>query len=160
MGHLVAIEPELAGTLSPIKNDPPDVVLVTNYGRKIGIEVTELVDQEIVAEVARSKKRGQLSSEWADWNADLVAEKLAELVRTKDTKLQNATKDYAEVLLVINTDEPMIDRIMIQEALTKFEFHTKYIDRGYVILSYDPQVSKTEFAAGYPIFKLPFQKAV
>src|SRR5687768_5135336 len=81
MNHLVVTEPELAGTLSPIKNDPPDVVLETKYGRKIGIEVTELVDQEIVAEVARSKKRGELSSEWSDWNADLVAEKFAERIR-------------------------------------------------------------------------------
>lgn len=159
MNHLVKSEPELAGTLSAVVSDPPDVLLTTQDGLRIGIEVTELVDSKYIKNYIRHRKSG--ITDWghnADWNPLSLSEKLIELIGSKDRKVQKIAPIYAELILLIHTDELAVDRSLVQEALTKFEAVTEFIDRGYIILSYDPAAARSEFETGYPIFKLPCKK--
>jgi hypothetical protein len=100
--------------------EPPDMVLLAEgANRRIGIEITELVDFTIINRHHKRKQRGEVPIfEVTNWTPDTIAVSLCERIAAKDDKLRNAAPRYDEILLAIVTDEPMIDETCARAAVT------------------------------------------
>lgn len=123
--------------------DPPDCEGIDAQGRRIAIEVTELVDGDAIA---RARRTG--SNVWSTWNEPKIRAVLDHLLTEKDSKtLQGGP--YDEYLVLIHTDEPALTFEQIKAAVVEHSFpRLRQIRRAYVLLSYDPQ------HCGYPYVKL------
>lgn len=112
--------------------DPPDVVAWDSLGRKVAIEVTELVDEEAIK---RNKAGQDVYRQWSE--ADLLA-KLEELVRTKDGKTFLGGP-YQRVVVAIHTAEPAISWRECQAYLAMWEIAgLTRVTEAYVVFSWDP----------------------
>ena len=132
-------------SLRSVANDPPDVEITTGDNRKIGVEVTELVDSEAVKAHRHFGKAGNHNSyDWADWSVDRVASEISKRIAKKDRKLAAATTEFDELIIAIVTDEPMID----------VSINVKHIDRAYLILSYSPAADMSVYPDGCPILQI------
>ena len=90
--------------------DPPDVLLETVNGRRVGIEVTELLDPDAVKRHSDRKKRGDPPAfDTAQWTPTRMAETLSQIIGVKDHKLRKVASGFDECFLAIVTDEPGID---------------------------------------------------
>lgn len=116
------------------ENDPPDCEAVDNAGRRIGIEITELVHGPSI-EVAR---RGDPEI-WKDWRTALIPE----LQKRLDRKDAATPKDgaFAEYRLVVYTDEPWLGELeRTRRDLAAHVFRpTSLITRAYLLISYCPE---------------------
>ena len=114
-------------------NDPPDCEATNDDGRRIGIEVTELVDG---AAIAAAKERKFV---WQDPpEAQSVVERVSDIIRNKDgaTVLGGP---YDQYILVIYCDDPGYLDFQVREAIGKTQFGpTHLIDRAYFLESYCP----------------------
>lgn len=129
--------------------DPPDCEAVDAEGRRIGIEVTELVDGSAV-EAARH--RGAAWA-WADWSREKFLNGLQSRLASKDGKLLQ-DGPYDQYLVLIHTDEPALRVSTVEEWLRGHEFkQPTQITRAYLLLSYDPQCGRC------PIFRLRWKDA-
>lgn len=144
-----------AGQVSLVDKDPPDVLCVTGDGLRIGIEVTELVNSEVVARARFLKEQGQeFIGLLANWTSDTIAQELADRIRVKDGKLARAHGAYDKLLLAVYTDEPMIDEALARPAVAKRTFSAESISSAFFVLSYHPRADKTVFPDGYPILPI------
>ena len=150
---------QVSGSLRNISDDPPDIELITKDGRRIGIEVTELVDREAVRRHHNFKQRGEETGyDWADWTPFTVAREICHLVSLKDSKLANATRDFDELLVAIVTDEGMIDEACAQQAAALCEPTAKFIGRAYFLLSYMPQTDLDIYPDGCPVLPIAVKR--
>ena len=123
--------------------DPPDSEAIDAQGRRIAIEVTELVDGDAIAE---SRRTG--ANIMADWDASRIQSRLDDLIRGKDSKSLKGG-DYDEYIVLIHSDEPLIPFDQARSAIEGHYFPSvSQIHRAYLILSYDPA------RRGYPYFRL------
>jgi hypothetical protein len=108
----------------------------------LAIEVTELVDGTAAA-LARHQDHV-----WARWNRVRFLNALEERLRSKDSKeLQDGP--YDEYIVLIHSDEPMLDATQVEECLAGHHFPAPaQILRAYLLLSYDPH------CRGYPYARL------
>jgi hypothetical protein len=148
---------ELApGTLASWQQDPPDVVLTGAEGRRVGIEVTELVSGEMAARHRHLKKRGlPISCEWAHWTPATIAVDLTRIVSVKEFKLKKARGDFSKLLLAIVTDEPMIDEAVGRQAINLCHAVAEKIDRAFLILSYLPLSDPSHYPDQCPVLEIP-----
>lgn len=159
---LVAAGEELSGDLASITPDPPDVLLRTVDNQRIGIEVTELVD-EGAARRNHKRKMGTdpTVDEWVLWDASGVAAALNDRVLKKDQKMSMVEIGaYDELILAICTDEPLIDEALAKAAVVLAETKTKSINRAYFILSYQPQSDTTVHPDGCPVLQINLQPSM
>ncbi|WP_233882034.1 hypothetical protein [Paraburkholderia flagellata] len=118
-------------------NDPPDCEAVDANGRRIAIEVTELVDGRAI----QAHKRG-LVYEWADWTQDGFISSLAERIAEKGKRhaiLKGAPYDGGYIVVVF-TDEPLL----LIETVTTYLDDKAFVrpngmTRAFLLLSYDPR---------------------
>lgn len=147
------IEWRLGKHLAP--NDPPDVLFTTADGRRIGIEVTELVSPEAAAFHRHRKKTGEGDPyAYAHWTAETVADALRKTAEKKDGKLFGRHEFFDEIWLAIATDEPIITLDLAQEALRDCEPAVQAIDRAFLLLSYHPEADKGRFPDGCPVLSI------
>jgi hypothetical protein len=145
-------------SVSNVTNDPPDVVVQLGSLR-YGIEVTEIVDQDAVERAVRRKKQGlPVEYDWAAWNSAKLSEALLQIVGRKDKKLAANSERYDELLLAFVTDEDMIDPTLAAAVSANLHFVANYINRAFVVLSYDPRADKTMFPDGRPIFEIKISR--
>ncbi|GJG88787.1 hypothetical protein tb265_40560 [Gemmatimonadetes bacterium T265] len=127
-------------------NDPPDCEAVDSTGRRIAIEITEIVDgRPIAAATATRRPQERL---WAIWKRERFLQEAQRRLTEKDGKV---LKDgpYDEYIVIIHTDEPTLDAERVGEWLTDHRFdQPRQLSRAYLLLSYDPR------PASYPYFKL------
>jgi hypothetical protein len=123
--------------------DPPDCEGIDAHGRRIAIEVTELVDGDAIA---RARHTGD--NVWATWDTPRISAGLDHLLSEKDSKtLQGGP--YDEYLVLIHTDEPALTLEQIEAAAFGHSFPKLHqVQRAYILLSYDPH------RGGYPYVKL------
>lgn len=135
-----------------VPHDPPDVLLISTSGERVGVEVTELVDPATVERHRHRKKIGANHSyDWANWSEDTLAKSLVNAVERKDEKLAARTKDYDELILALATDEPMITLTLAEQALRKVSVSVEHLHRAYFILSYHPSADLNIFPEGVPV---------
>ena len=146
-------------SVSSVTDDPPDAVVQLGT-RRCGIEVMEIVDRQAV-ERASKRKRQDLPVEydWANWNSDRLYEALEQGLVTKARKLAVHAQNYDELLLAFVTDEGMIDSRLAAAVAGRIHSDTRYIDRAFVILSYEPNADELMFPDRCPIFELEIKQS-
>ncbi|WP_404361314.1 hypothetical protein [Methylotuvimicrobium sp. KM1] len=121
-------------------NDPPDCEALDTEGKRIAIEVTELVDGKAI----QAYKSGAVY-EWADWDKAKFISSLEKLLCRKDSRFPELKEPPYDggYYVVIFTDEPMLDRSTVETYLDGHQFERpEYLTRAFLLVSYDPGVEK------------------
>jgi hypothetical protein len=124
--------------------DPPDCV-ATLDGCFSGVEVTELIDRQVVEQNLRQPG----SPKYFDWDNPTFLAALQDRIDAKDRAWQG--EPYERRVLVIHTDEFFLDRDTVDRFLKKAEFRATFITHAFLGLSYHPSV---ESEGGCPVFRL------
>ena len=125
--------------------DPPDGWTHLD-SRKIAIELTEFVDESLVA---REKRTGD--PQWRYWVQTDFTSKVTKVISTKDHSGFGKTADF---WLVIHSDEPALSASLVEEyCAASGTIETSGLDRCFMLLSYDPQIES------YPVLEVPVRRA-
>lgn len=127
-------------------NDPPDCEVKDLDGNIIGIEVTELVDPEAIV----AFKKNQVY-EWAEWDKSKLIDAINNRLDAKNIPDRIKGGPYAGYILIIYTDEPVLNADYIKDLLKGYRFARRnLIDRAFLFIFFDP-IYKT-----YPSIELEF----
>lgn len=140
------------GRFDPSPRETPDLAFLTNDGRKIGIEVAEIVDERAAATNRHAEKKGQ-ARVWAIWKEDKLAEALRHWITLKDNKVARNAGDFDEIWLALASDEPTIDMTMAQGACAAIEVNARCLQRAFVLLGYHPEALSL-FPSGCAVFPI------
>jgi hypothetical protein len=117
-------------------NDPPDCEAVTPDGRRVGIEVTELVDEAAIKEGIKRQRYFA----YPYWDADKLREWIKGIVHCKDVLAKVKGGSYAEYWLVIHSDETALGFEETREWIGRMpELRTNLVSRAILMLSYRPE---------------------
>ena len=129
-------------------NDPPDCEAKCLDGNLVGIEVTELVDPEAII----AFKKNQIY-EWAEWDKAKLIDAINNRLDAKNSPDRIKGGPYASYILIIYTDEPVLNADYAKALLKGYRFAKRnLIDRAFLFIFYDP-IHKT-----YPYIELEFEK--
>ncbi len=126
-------------------NDPPDLEAVDAEGRRVAIEVTELVD----GKVAHAHHVGR-TSEVAEWKRDDFIVGLGRRLKAKDARFGHLKGGPypGGFVVVVFTDETFLTWLAVEHHLKGQTFDgLPNICRAFLLLSYFP-------GKGYPCFEL------
>ena len=140
------------GRFDNATRETPDLAFLTNDGRKIGIEVAEIVDERAAATNRHAEKKRQ-PRVWAFWSDVALAKTLNHWVRVKDIKIGPSADQFDEVWLVLATDEPTIDIAMAESACASCEASAQHLQRAFLILGYQPD-ALSRFPSGRATFPI------
>lgn len=155
--YLSSVDGQQLEKIVPIDRDPPDVMVTSKFGRRIGIEVTELVDHRAVERARFAKKNGLGEIAWANWSGERIKSQLNKIILKKDEKIAKSNENFDEIVLLIFSDEPDINFSKLEDLQNQYRHTAKNFDEVYFVLSYDPYADKTRFPQGYPVFRLKSQ---
>jgi len=145
-----------AGKLSIVRPDPPDILLTTDLGRRIGIEVTEIFSGLTLDSMRRlGVSDDDIPAVCVDWTAPMLADAISQRIATKDRKLRKAVDPHDEHILLITTDETMIDAPIARNALAMCRPLTDLISRALLILSYHPDTDATIYPDQCMVLSIP-----
>jgi len=114
-------------------NDPPDCEAILYEGGKLGIEVTELVDPVAIM----AYKNGDTSQQ-AEWSEDKLIKSIAHRLKAKDVSTNLKGGPYDVYMLVIHTDEPILNFDYTHPILSEYPFKFySLISRAFLLMSYD-----------------------
>jgi hypothetical protein len=117
--------------------DPPDVVLKDVRGALIGLEITELVNEEAIhAQIAGRADYFEISYRF---NARAATELLHEIVADKELAAVNVCSQYADYLLLVHCAEPWLSRDELSSAIATHRWPaTRGIRTAYLMFDYMP----------------------
>jgi len=131
-------------------NDPPDCEANDLDGNLIGIEVTELVDPEAII----AFKKNQVY-EWAEWDKTKLIAAINNRLDAKDIPGKIKGGPYASYILIVHTDEPLLNADYAKTLLKEYRFAKRIlIDRAFLFIFYDP------VCKAYPHIELEFEKTL
>jgi hypothetical protein len=114
-------------------NDPPDCEALLFDGRRLGVEVTELVDPEAIM----AYKNGVLT-QWAEWDEDKLINSITQRLKAKDIAKNIKGGPYDTYMVIIHTDEPILNFDYTFPILSDYPFrYYSVIDRAFLLMSYD-----------------------
>jgi hypothetical protein len=90
--------------------DPPDCKALGPSGERVGIEVTELVDQSVAGQ-------RPMNTRPKFWEVPEVVTRISEIIRRKDLKWAHVN-GFARLILLIHTDEMFLRGYAGDEILT------------------------------------------
>ena len=147
---------QMSGSLQNVHSDPPDVLLITDDGRRIGIEVTELVDSDAVRRHRVRVDRGEaIVYDWANWTPNSIAREIHRLAEVKDGKLAKAECVVDEWQLAIVTDEGMIDESTARKAVDRCRIQVTHIGRAFFLLGYNPRANVAIYPDQCAVLQIP-----
>jgi len=112
--------------------DPPDCTCKNISGGLVALEVVEFVLEEAVERSARGEKV------WVWWEPERVRRHIQHLLKVKDEKEFDGGP-YAEIVIVIHTDEPALTADDAHAALSGIIFGPfDQITRAFLLFSYVP----------------------
>lgn len=124
--------------IESVKRDPPDCTAQFR-GRQISIELTELVDQEMLRDLDQAQKKGKFISaderfRRTQWDAERLRRELDARLDGKQAKCaRNAT--YVDVLIV-HSAENWLCQLDVEEWLGELEFEPRpNIRSAYLLLA-------------------------
>ena len=160
IGFLRRTHEEYVGEMLIPECDPPDILIRAERNRTIGVEVSEIVDQDSVERHRNAKDRDNkmLATEWAQWSPESCSKKIAQIIERKDRQLKSVSFSLDKIILGIFTDEPIIDEAMSRNLANEEEFYAENISSAFLVLSYRPICDRMQFDDGYPIFQLNLAK--
>lgn len=125
-------------------NDPPDCEAVDADGKRIAIEVTELVCPEAI----QAYKEGRVY-DWAQWSKERFIAEVARRIADKGArygKLKGGPYEGGYVVLIF-TDEPMLPIETVREFLGGHVFEKpEGVTRAFLLVSYHPSVQMHPYA--------------
>jgi hypothetical protein len=129
-------------SLESFKDDPPDCIAKDVNGNKVAIEVSELVDLKSVRDAEHNRGTPKF------WKIGEVIEDIQLIISNKEQKNFNGGP-YKSHVLVIFTDEPLIDYDELATTLKNYQFNkSKQFNEIYLLISYDAH------SKSYPYVKL------
>ncbi|EPX4135594.1 hypothetical protein ACW0FU_004123 [Vibrio vulnificus] len=127
--HLVSVS---------LAQDPPDVAVVTRSGKKIGVEVTELVNEKAIGFDIKGK-RLQYLKEILSWNVETLTAKLQRIISSKAKKCEKLPQGFDELVLLIFTDEPRLNALTIEQFTKDAKFSDIEVFQSvFILTSHDP----------------------
>lgn len=144
------------GDLKPVADDPPDCTGMLD-GQLCAVEVTRLTHEKARAQnmkvITERPKGRELEPEHTEvyylWDRDALIGALKKLIDRKDRAVVRYTGGlYQRKILVIHTDELVLDRETVAKFLEGVTFPTQQLTDVVLGLSYCPAVR------GYPTFRL------
>lgn len=149
------------GRLEPNTDDPPDVVLYDQRDGLWGIEVTEIVDSSAV-ERGRYIKKGNTDQKasYGLWDEDRLSNEIRKILKRKDSGIWRTKNELARHLLVIHTDEMMIDIEIARKAIENLGDGPtiSFFDSAFLLLSYEPRADRKVFPDGYAVLEIPLNR--
>ena len=131
-------------SLRSCDEDPPDCEALDRDGRRIALEVTDLVDGNANRD-AKKAKGGFHARRWSE--ASFQEQVQLRLVSKDGKTLLNGP--FAEYIVLIACDEAFLDRNTVAAYASNLTLPTfQQINRAYLVLSYDPHMRT------YPCFRL------
>jgi len=124
-------------------------------GRKISVELTELVNSEILEQVARTRKAGERATavsmfDAAQWTKPLFEERIITLLDSKHKKYMRREPSLVMDALVIYTDEDWLSPFNVSEWLNNIRIDPRSsFNSVYLVQTYFPG-----YAEHWPLFKL------
>jgi hypothetical protein len=138
------------------EQDPPDCEATVD-GKWTGVEVTELVCEKTLARSLKAQRERAAGKEpkkpeaYRVWEkSDFVNELQNQITRKDKATLKGGP--YEQYILVIHTDEYLLDVDHVSRFLEGTNFYAEMITHVLLGLSYDPSVKRC------PIFCLPLRK--
>jgi hypothetical protein len=113
----------------------------------IGIEVTELVSQDVIE---RYKRDGTVL--WRAWSKDTFLRKLKAIIARKDQPNDIEGGPYSKYFLVVHTDEFALKKDVVEKWLEGFMPTIGLLDEVLLLLSYEPETKCC------PVIRIPVQK--
>ena len=134
--------------VSSVVADPPDCEARGSRGERIGIEVTELVDQRLAGQRV-------LSTPPKFWEGEEVADRLGQIIEKKDRKCAQV-RGFDRLMLLIHTDEVLLtgyagDDVLEFVRQATFQCPRRF-DEVVFMVSYDARLQT------YPWVRLRFAK--
>jgi len=127
------------------KPDPPDFVATDAHGKRVALEVTEIVCRETVKN--RKAARNSFARVWRPGDLTAAA---AEALLDKDGKTYHGG---GRVFICLFTDEPMLTVEAARAELRDKQFgQFKQIDAAYLLFSYEPRTQN------YPVIALQVRR--
>ena len=117
----------------PSPNQAPDCIAEDNTGETIAIEVTEFVSSKAIEMNQKGK------DVYRNWKPDEVLNELQKIITKKDEVTYFGGPFY-KIVLVIHTDELVLDHEAYSTILSEARFETQKIDEVFFLFSYRPQV--------------------
>jgi hypothetical protein len=146
-------------SVSPVADDPPDTLLLSTSNHRVGVEVTEIVDDATVARHRHRKKEGAAQPyDWAEWTLEELTASIVQAIERKDKKLAGRRDGYDELIVALVTDEPMITFDLARRAVVECSPKVQTIDRAFLMLSYDPAADKEVFPQGIPTIEVSLDR--
>ncbi len=136
------------------QDDPPDCIAETTCGALVAFEVTEFVSQEAIAlsEKARPGRKAAPKNDrmvYRGWDRAGFLERIAAILKEKDSKTFKGGP-YAEMVVLIHTDEPLLLRHDCESWLSDRQFGPfQRLTSAYFLCPYEPHV-------GYPFVRVRF----
>ena len=114
----------------------PDCEAEDPEGGQVAIEVTELVDSNAFNDSFGAKP----------WSEERVISQLLERILDKDQKSFHG-QQYAEVILIIHTDEFYLSPLEVVDLVGSHEFGLTHgnLDRAFLLFSYLPEIGRCPF---------------
>lgn len=127
-------------------SDPPDCY-VTISSETVSVEITELVNGEILKQISQGKRVSSLFQQ-QQWNLGSFSDAINKRL---DEKSENYRRNKASVdVIVIHTDEDYLSPFDISRWLAELKFTPREnIQNAYLLRTYIPN-----FRDWWPIFKL------
>ena len=127
-------------------DDPPDFVLEKENEGILGIEITELVDQETVRQWSQGKH------EYYIWNSREISERIEAILRTKEDKVlkkhNHNLMHFNDIFLLIHTDEGTLRFEMIKEAFREKKIVSSVFSQIHIIMP--PKPNSKPYVEGDP----------
>jgi len=119
--------------VGPSPNQAPDCIAENNTGETVAIEVTEFVSSKAIEMNQRGK------DVYRNWKPDEVVNELQNIITKKD-EVKYFGGPYSKIVLVIHTDELVLDHEAYSTILSEAKFEAQNIAEVYFLFSYRPQV--------------------
>ncbi|MEH0700685.1 hypothetical protein [Vibrio owensii] len=120
-----------------LAEDPPDVEILTDNKRRIGVEITELVNAKAIE--LQIKEHHKYVFELLSWNAEKFLKVLQSIISSKADKCGSVSDKYDELTLLIFTDEPMLTSETMKTYLDGASFtDSEKFSSIYILTSYEP----------------------
>ena len=128
-------------------DDPPDVTAKLD-GKKIGIEVTRLLDQEFLNKNVKRSSQHISTTRAFIWSANTFETKVNDILDSKGSNYQNRSIEID--ILLIHSDELWLNPRDVKDWIGNMSFQRRCsINSAYLTLFRDPTYSKLS-----PVFRL------
>jgi len=140
----------VADMLSRVRGEDPPDCEATLDGRLSGVEVTELIDRSALEKSLRQPE----SPVYFDWDKPTFLAALQDRIGAKDRAWKGGP--YERRVLVIHTDEFVLDRDTVSRFLEGAWFRATFITDVFLGLSYHPSADPE--GGCHPVFSLPINR--